>query len=594
MSNLMLNLNVLKERFSHVAHKFASFETSLEEDNFTYIERVERDHEWLQAVRESVESTGCIFIYGFAQGLAIADLLEMYPDRLLYVYEPDVHQFYKTLVNYDLRDLLNHRNLYYIGIGEDQLNAVFYMAAVHMQQTLAFVALRYYLEREMDVLRGIKSKFEEFQVTYESNLKTHQFFKEDWVRNGLYQMADMLSSTPIESLKNVFPNSTAVVVASGPSLKADIEWINRLYPHALILSAGSSIQALVKHGIQPHIAVTLDGGPINGKVFSDPRTLEAPLLYASTSYYEITDRKTDHKIHAVMSNDEVSQYFMGVDKAHTALSPTPTVTGTAIQAAVWMGARRIIMMGQDLSFPGGKFYADGVEHVDDEKIASLIEKAPHKVPNVQGSYNQASDSFIFMKDSLENLFEALPGIEFINSTRYGAVLEGTTWMPVEEVYELIRDREFDANQVAGIFNTEIDRVDQDSIHRVKEKIINTMEDLTGMKAELSVLRKKINTIRELSRSKPAKCQRTIAEIETAWSDIVFREWFATIYEIVLPLEIAHFDQHQPLIAMEQNLIRKADLIHNHLGSLVNQIESKIPMLKTVFEESIRRIDAINM
>lgn len=177
MSNLMLNLNVLKERFSHVAHKFASFETSLEEDTFTYIERVERDHEWLQAVRESVESTGCIFIYGFAQGLAIADLLEMYPDRLLYVYEPDVHQFYKTIVNYDLRDLLNHRNLYYIGIGEDQLNAVFYMAAVHMQQTLAFVALRYYLEQEMDVLRGIKSKFEEFQVTYDSNLKTHQFLR---------------------------------------------------------------------------------------------------------------------------------------------------------------------------------------------------------------------------------------------------------------------------------------------------------------------------------------------------------------------------------------------------------------------------------
>ncbi|WP_339846705.1 6-hydroxymethylpterin diphosphokinase MptE-like protein [Paenibacillus sp. FSL W7-1088] len=593
MTNLMLNLNVLKERFSHVAHKIAEVETSITEGTSTYIERVEPDHEWLQAVRQSVESTECIFVYGFAQGLAIADLLDIYPDRLLYVYEPDIIQFYKTLMNYDLRDLLNHRNLHYIAIGEEQLNSVFYMAAVHMQQTLAFVALRYYLEREMDVLREIKSKFEKFQVTYQSNLKTHQFFKEDWVRNGLYQIADMLSSISIESLKNVFPNSTAVVVASGPSLKADIDWINRLYPHALILSAGSSIQALVKHGIQPHIAVTLDGGPINGKVFLDPKSLEAPLLYASTSYYEITDRKINNKIHAVMSNDEISQYFMGIEKAETALSPTPTVTGTAIQAAVWMGARRVILMGQDLSFPGGQFYTDGVEHADEEKIASLVENAPHKVLNVQGSYNQASDSFIFMKDSLENLFEALPGIEFINSTRYGVSLEGTIWKPIEQVYELVRHNEFVLDQVTGLFNGR-SWANADLIYPVREKIITTMNDLDVMKDELSVLEKKMNTIREMSRNKPAKCQQLIAEIEKAWADIVYREWFSAIYEIVLPLEIAHFDQHQPLIAIEQNLIRKADLIHKHLGTLIKQIESKIPMLKSVFEESIRRIDAINL
>lgn len=49
-----------------------------------------------------------------------------------------------------------------------------------------------------------------------------------------------------------------------------------------------------------------------------------------------------------------------------------------------------------------------------------------------------------------------------------------------------------------------------------------------------------------------------------------------------------------MIAIEQNLIRKADLIHKHLGTLIKQIESKIPMLKSVFEESIRRIDAINL
>ncbi|MBE7898981.1 motility associated factor glycosyltransferase family protein [Paenibacillus polymyxa] len=589
---LSLNLTAIQNRFPNVTSSMLSLEPTRAQVHKTYNEPIEKDHIWLEAVQQSVGNIECVFVYGFGQGLGIADILEMYPDRLLFVYEPDEYQFLNSISSYDMRSILEHPNLYWLAIGDSQLNSLFYMASVHMQRELAFVALRHYLEAEMDGLRDVKERLEEYNHTYESNQRTHHLFRQDWIRNSMYQMAGMLSSPSIDDLKFSFPGSTAFIIASGPSLQQDIEWVKRVQPHALVIAAGSSIQALVKQGIQPHLAVTLDGGIINDKVFSQPETLEAPLLYGSTSYFGITDRKQKDTVHFVLSNDSISQYYLGIDRAQIAITATPTVVGSAIQAAVWLGARRVVLMGQDLSFPGNKFYADGVGHIEASHNASIVEKAPRQVLNVHGEYNATNESFLFMKDALENLFAALSNIEFINTTRNGAALEGTVWKPIEEVYDMIAEEHIEHDAIANIQRNQPFTINENRIKEVKGKIENTLNDFTRFREELEVMLKSIQNIREWSRTKPLKCHNAIVEIEQRWTSIVSRDWFVPIIETVLPLEIGLFDQQQPLIAIEQNLLRKADMIHEHLGKLANEIVGKISMLEELFVESIRRIDDI--
>ncbi|EHS55362.1 hypothetical protein WG8_4718 [Paenibacillus sp. Aloe-11] len=589
---LSMNLAAIQYRFPHAANTILELEPTGAQDPKSYNEPVEKDHIWLEAVQQSVENIECVFVYGFGQGLGIADILEMYPDRLLFVYEPDEYQFLKSISSYDMRSLLEHPNLYWLAIGDSQLNSLFYMASVHMQRELAFVALRHYLEVEMDVLRDVKEKLEEYNHTYESNQRTHHLFRQDWIRNCMYQMAGMLTSPSIDDLKFSFPGSTAFIIASGPSLQQDIEWIKRVRPHALVIAAGSSIQALVKQGIQPHLAVTLDGGIINDKVFSQPETLEAPLLYGSTSYFGITDRKQKDTVHFVLSNDHISQYYLGIDRTQVAITATPTVVGSAIQAAVWLGARRVVLMGQDLSFPGNKFYADGLGHVEESHKASIVEKALQQVLNVHGEYNATNESLLFMKDALENLFAALSSIEFINTTRNGAALEGTVWKPIEEVYDMIAEEHIEHDAIANIQRNQPFFINENRIEEVKGKIQHTLNDFAQFREELKVMLKTIGNIREWSRMKPLRCHNAIVEIEQRWTSIVSRDWFVPIIETVLPLEIGLFDQQQPLIAIEQNLSRKADMIHKHLGKLGNEILDKIPMLEELFIEAIRRIDNI--
>lgn len=589
MSQLQINHTILEQRFPHVATKINSLPNKdLSEPLFT--ESFERDIAWLNAVDGSIGNGKIIFLYGFERGLSIADLLELYPNHWLFVYEPDELLFRKAVTDYDLSLLLGHPNLYWLSVGESQLNMMFHMLSSYMLEDLGFIALRKYLSDDMNLLREVKGNFQEYRQSFLVDKHTENRFREEWTRNYLYHLSDVINTPSIEQLFYAFEGATVVVVSSGPSLQEDIEWLKKLRPHVLIISAGSSIQALVKHGIQPHLAVIMDGHPVNKKIFASSVTREQPLLFTSSSYYEISEQNSAEKIHSIMKSDAVSQYFFELSKEELFISPTETVAGTAIQAAACLGAKRIILAGQDLSFPDNKFYADGIEHFAAETIDKTVQEAPKKVLNVKGTYNTTDESFSLMKDGLENLITALPRIEFVNSSCNGAVIAGAPFKPMEEMYKLLASESVDPDAIADLINEKNIAVDMNKVQGVRDKLIATREDLFNVRSEIAAILKLMNKLREFSRTKPAKAQNMMESIEQMWGLIANRKWFSPIFESIMPIEIARFDQVLPVIVTEHQLTRKSDLIYEHLGKLLQDMTAQIPILEEMFSESIRRLD----
>lgn len=592
MSYFQSNQTILQQRFPHVLNVVLNIKNHNNQMP-DYYEAIEKDNNWLDAVRGSVGDSKIILLYGFGQGISIADLLEMFPDRLLFVYEPNERNFIKSLNDIDLTLLLEHPNLFFLAVGEAQLKALFHSISTHLRQELAFVALRHHLEGSVDSLQDIKKKFEEYSEAFESNKLTQNLFRKDWIRNTMYNIAGMLSSPNIKEFYKIYNNKTAIIVASGPSLQADIEWLKRMKPHALIISAGSSIQALIKNGIQPHIVTLLDGGAINTKVFADPMTLASPFLFVSSSYFEIADKKNNQKFHAIIKNDDVAQYYLEIDKNEAEIMPTSTVTGTAIQTAMWLGAKRIVLMGQDLSFPEQKYYADGVAHGEQSILHTMVESSDHTVLNVHGEYNATTAAFMSMKDGLENLISALRNIEFVNSTRNGAVIDGTLWKPIEEVHEMLREEFIDSKVLLDVFNRKDYNKDIQNLESVKLKIQATLNDFPEVTREFKTLKKLISDIKVFSRTNPLKCQGKLLKIEQVWGGIVDRPWFEALMETLLPIELQEYDRELPSIVMEKNLVQKSNLIDKYLGTLIKQIESEFSFLEEVLIESLRRIDALS-
>ncbi|WP_235439635.1 hypothetical protein [Paenibacillus sp. DMB20] len=293
-----------------------------------------------------------------------------------------------------------------------------------------------------------------------------------------------------------------------------------------------------------------------------------------------------------MKSDAVSQYFLQINRDSLFIYPTATVAGTAIQAAACMGAKRIILAGQDLSFSNQKFYTDGITHFNNENLNSTIKAANQEVPNVKGGYNLTDISFLSMKENIEKLITLLPKIEFINTSRHGAIIEGAPFKPIEEIYDQLVSGKVEPNAVADWINNNYRAMDHDRVRYVKEKMDLTLVDLLKVRTEIKVIQKHLSKVRELSRTKPVKAQKELEVIELLWGPIAKRDWFAPLIESIMPLQIAKFDQLLPNIITEQNLIRKTDLIYDHLGGLLVEIDERIPLLQEMFLEAINRINRI--
>ncbi len=598
MSYFQANLAVLQERFPNTVNALKQFDRSEEETSTPVLEPLEKDQAWLDAVKGSVGDMNVIFVYGFGRGMGLADLIEMYPDRFFIVYEPDAGSFHAVMQQYELEELLKWPKILWLSAGESQLKILFNRICTYMNEELAFVALRHYLENGMEDLQQLKEDFIDYRNLFQSNRHTEKLFQKTWLENSVNQLAGMLSAPSLFEVAGSLKDYTAVIVASGPSLEQDIEWIKKFVPHALIISAGSSIQVLAKHGIRPHIATIMDGGDINEKIFSVEGTLDSPLFYVSSAFHKISEKKQGDSFYAVVENDMISKYLLGMGQADQLISPTPTVTGTAIQVAAWLGASRIVLTGQDLSFQRDKFYSEGVEHGYQPHLDQVIQDSIHHVKNVYGEYNRTTNAFLMMKDALESIIASIPAIEFINATRGGAAIEGTEWQPAENVYEEIKGQNIPEHVVRQLIQTKNAQHSENEFFQerealVKKRVIDILNDSSLVQQELTQVAKQLDKLPALSRTKAVKAWKSLEEIERKWATAVERPWFNPVFETTLSDRLDDFDRELPRIKVEAEIRKKSDLLYEHLGGLVAAIRAEIPWVQQILQEGLTRIERLN-
>ncbi|MFS0872186.1 motility associated factor glycosyltransferase family protein [Paenibacillus xylanilyticus] len=582
------NYAILRERFSHLR----SFEKVIE-NTPTFSEPIERDEEWLDAIENLVDDEKVIFVYGFERGLGIADLLEQYPDRWFIVHEPNTELFQRGLNDYDITLVLQHPNLHWLSVGEDQLPLLFNILSSYMQDRLVFIAARKYLLDEIDHLRKIKDDFEEYRISHLTNKFTEDRFSREWTQNYLNHLVDAVTVPNIEQLAGRLKNiKTAVVVSSGPSLEDDISVLKQLCGHALIISAGSSIQALQKHGIDPHISVIMDGHAVNERIFSNPGTLNSPLFFTSSSYYQISDQKNKGKIYGMLRNDLVSQYMLERKDSDCVIIPTETVAGTAIQVAVVFGVQQILFVGQDLSFPDKQYYSSGIEHLSVEARSKQLETALITVPNVQGGFNQTDRSFLIMKKAIEDLVRQYSGVEFINTSGRGAVIEGARYVPLETMLPVLQKQPIVEKGIVEKLIEEYESsfpVINDRLLTLYSKIRGVYNEIAELPEQIKKLNSQISDMERYSRSKPAKAVKSFEKIGYMWGDIANKSWFSPLFETLLPIQISNFDRVLPLISNEERLIEKSALVYKHLGELVGKIKEQVPLLLERLDEASERI-----
>ena len=143
-----------------------------------------------------------------------------------------------------------------------------------------------------------------------------------------------------------------VIVASGPSLDEQIDWLRDHHHDLTIISAGSALGALLRAGIHVDGAVLLEMGTVVFRDLSDllieGHDLGGTVLFASIT---IDPRIAAEFKQVVFFHRPLSSAFTLYPSESTSVLPQagPQAANAALEVALQLGTRRLLLLGCDFA-----------------------------------------------------------------------------------------------------------------------------------------------------------------------------------------------------------------------------------------------------
>lgn len=547
---------------------------------------------WVNYITDTIEEVKNILVFGFGLGYHLQALIDRFPDKKIYIYEPDYELFLATIEGIDLRPILAHPNIATFAVGHEQSirKGLLNYISLQISESFRYLILPIYNKTHKQLVEDFLNDTAIVLRSYRMNLGTVNNFQLNWLENILNNVVKNLISPSIQSLKSTFQGITAVIVGSGPSLQQDIEYLRKLKAHCLIIAAGSSIQALLHNQIEPHLVVSMDGSEANYRAFKDLDLSHIPLLYVPLIKYEILQDYNDNLIHVMFNSDLISNYLFDAVKDMPVFFSTSTVTGTAIQAAIHVGCNRVVLMGQDLSYPNNQYYTEAVDHEDEETITKALSDLTECVDNVKGEKNRTTIQMQFMLQNMESVISSYPSIPFINTSQMGANIKNTRWQPIEEIYEDVKTNRLEPDWFQTVLKTNLKRYDNHTINKVIAKVHKVKKEIQAIEKKLHVLYKQLKQLERYAKSGKGNANKLLVNVDKSWKWITNRKSFDEIYFFGMQHYMSLYMRYVPEIVEQQDSQKKADLIVNHLGALVLKLILNTPVYLSYFDVAIKKIE----
>ena len=252
-------------------------------------------------------------------------------------------------------------------------------------------------------------------------------------------VGDHLRFPDISRIRNTMRGHSAILVAAGPDLENQLEFIRRNRSRALIISVNNALKPLVEAGIRPHLTVINDISMASGKVFEHIPPVPETILVGQC----MSD----------LGGDKFRQKYLFGDHLPSIFGPRPSlelhgsVITAAFSLAVYLGCVRTVLVGAQLCSdnPWSLTYAKGtVKDRAEGKDRPLIHRFPQLYPVTMQCGDTAYTTINFRDAALwlaENI--RLSGVECINTARHSILFgRGIEYDPEPELPEAEVNRQF--------------------------------------------------------------------------------------------------------------------------------------------------------
>ncbi|QHW32604.1 motility associated factor glycosyltransferase family protein [Paenibacillus rhizovicinus] len=605
------NLAYLKENFPNAYEQLGALTRDTDNYQITYAQngfpnvyiggevstylysQYDPEHEarrWTEWVMTNGERTPNIIMFGFGLGYHVRTYAEANPEHNIYVYEPDEQVLLTAMMVIDFTALFMNVKVKEIIVGRTKGNRdkFLYQFLRYLKGGADTLSLPVYdrikKEEKIEFFNEARISI----INYDSAYLMYERYGLQWVTNYMYNFAKTMNSPSVIDLRGKFEGIPVVIVGAGPSLEADIECLRELKKHALIIAAGTTTQSLLHYGVEPHLIVCIDGTEDNYNAFKDLNFEHIPFLFSPMVHHQILEKPIKNLVTFVYNSDITIKYLLELDENYPYFRPTDSVTGAAIQAAIYMGSHEIIFTGQDLSYPGANIYAPGANHFSQQYSDDVISKATHFVENIRGTTNRTNANMQITLASIQDLLAQYPQTRFTNATQMGAKIKHTVWEPLTEVLGRYKDKVVDPDVFKKVIE-KLPRHDERQVTHFTAKIVQLREELTENERKLRMLEQSLSKLSELSRVNVNKFHSEMDKLSIDWRSVVHSNAFRALYIKLYRNEIVDMERELSDVVQEFDAVKRAEKTYEVMIPLIKTILQGTPTLLEIVDESIRRI-----
>lgn len=305
-----------------------------------------------------IPDVATVVVFGLGLGYHIEELLRRKPDVAVLVVEPSLELVRLAFEARDLSAILVPRVAFVfsedtVAIREamQRMSALFTSRPVRLLQHPPSAAVYDYSRARAAVRDGVQ--------WLEMNCKTCFAKGLQCTANALCNIPYIADSAALHPLCDRFRGIPAFCVAAGPSLDRNADELRAVAGRGLIIAVNTAWRALLERGIEPDVVCAIDFREalmrhFEGLTASPTRTA---LFFDPEVYPGVPATFRGPRLTALV-NKPVGAWL--ARRLPRGIIPKGlTVAHTAFHLAEALGCDPIVLVGQDLSYPGGRSHAGG-------------------------------------------------------------------------------------------------------------------------------------------------------------------------------------------------------------------------------------------
>lgn len=481
-----VKVHKLSDKYEVVNSKNGMKNLIIEEKRYLH-SRYNPDREaeqWVNGINICDEDS--ILVTGLGLGYYLEKLIKKYPDKKIFIVEPDLDIFIRALSQIDFENFFNNGNvIFLVDLNIDAICVILsdyiYYGAIN---NIYFAELPAYKIEYKDFIEDLYSSIHRSIYDLRGNIATQLYFANLWIYNTIRNLKGLTDDLSAKVFKGLCRDIPVVIVSAGPSLEKNIKLLKQLYDKALILAVGSAVNILENNDIIPHMIMGIDGGEGESKIFNSMKNQEPVFIYGPTVNYKSTQKYRGKK--AWIGLDIQSYIFPVLDrytKEYCVINSGPSVANVALDFSYRvLKANTIIFIGQDLAYTGEKLYSEGHAHGDiNNEKRDYSNNSYVLTEDIYGNNIYTKKTFLNMRNWFED-YVRINNIKdgIYNCTEGGINIHGIPNMKIKEAIEKYCKKAIDIKQLIVERMKEQSVDDIISFNEILEESEKSIENCIGL------------------------------------------------------------------------------------------------------------------